>query len=764
MKKIFLAFLFPVAAFSQSMQVDETNYTPKELIRDILVNSACIHDIQVTEAAGGNFVDGSRSFGYFDASGTSFPIKKGLVLSTGKVNSVYRPTSELSDDDTPGWGGDPDLNSEFGVNTYNATILEFDFIPDVSRISFRYLFASEEYQDGNPNTCRFSDVFAFFIRPAGTSDYQNIALVPNTSTPVSVTNVHPDITQNCRAVNETYFDKFNTNAPIVFNGQTTVLTASANVTAGEVYHVKLVIADDENYRFDSAVFLEAGSFQPTVDLGEDRLMSTGNPLCPDETYILDAESDVNSSYSWFKNGTPLSSETAGKLVVSEPGHYSVKVVSAVGCESHGEITIEYSQPLNISNTVLKTCDYDQDGLTVYDLFESEEAVTNENANLQLENFYKTEADAEAGTNPISDPATFSNTSVGQKVFARIEGDFGCYGIAEVTLDISHNSLELQPFSACDDLPVDAFTTISLAQVTSTFTDRLPADAAVHYFLSEEDASSNVNEITGEFTNTTAGKQDLFVRVTSDSSCYAISKQEIQVQQPPKLEPDGTLYYCQSQTEVLELEAGLLETGDYNFKWFFNEQPMEAVTETTHISQSGNYRVEVYSADACMNSRKITVIASELPIIENIEVETIHEQNRVTVEVSGSGNYEFALDSTENFQESFRFQNVAPGVHTIFVKDRNGCGITEQQVAVFGYKKYFTPNGDGINDVWKLEGINSSYNLLIFDRYGKLLIQLNDNHPEWNGRYGNRMLPSGDYWFKLELPDGNTLQGHFSLIR
>ena len=726
MKKILLAFLFPVVAYSQSIQVDENNYTPKELIRDILVNSACIHDIKITEAAGGNFSDGSKSFGYFDASGTSFPIKKGLVLSTGKINSIPRPTSELSDDDAPGWGGDPDLNSEFGVKTYNATVLEFDFIPDVSRISFRYLFASEEYQAGSPNTCRFSDVFAFFIRPAGIPEYENIALVPNTLTPVSVTTVHPDISQNCRAINETYFGHFNTNAPIVYDGQTTVLTASANVNAGEVYHVKLVIADDENYRFDSAVFLEAGSFQPTVDLGADRLMSTGNPLCPGKTTILNAETDTNSTYSWFKNGTLLSSETGAQLMVSEPGHYSVKVVSAGGCESQGEITIEYSQPLNIKNTVLKTCDFDQDGLTVYDLFESEEAVTNGNANLQLENFYKTEADAEAGANPISDPANFSNTSAGQKVFARIEGDFGCFATASVRLDINNNSLQLEPFSACDDLPVDGFTTVSLAEITSTFTDRLPADAALHYFLSEEDATNNRNELTDTFTNTTAGEQQLFLKIINGNTCYAITSLEIQVQQPPKLKADETRYFCNESSQNLELDAGLLETGDYTFKWFFNEQPMEAVTETTHISQSGNYRVEVYSADACMNSRKITVIASESPMIENIEVETINEQNRVTVEVSGSGNYEFALDSTENFQESSRFQNVAPGVHTIFAKDRNGCGITEQQVAVFGYKKYFTPNDDGFNDSWKLEGINSAYNLLIFDRYGKLLIQLNED--------------------------------------
>ncbi|WP_431164059.1 choice-of-anchor L domain-containing protein, partial [Flagellimonas beolgyonensis] len=85
---------------------------------------------------------------YFNATGTSFPFESGIVLSTGRLINVPGPNDSLSDDDAANWAGDIDLETALNENqTYNATILEFDFTAVASQVSFRYLFASEEYQE-----------------------------------------------------------------------------------------------------------------------------------------------------------------------------------------------------------------------------------------------------------------------------------------------------------------------------------------------------------------------------------------------------------------------------------------------------------------------------------------------------------------------------------------------------------------------------------------------------------------------------------------
>ena len=88
MRKLILLMLLPALSFSQSIQVDQDRYTAQELIEEVLIQSDCITDVVVTNVSGANFTDGSKSFGYFDAAGTGFPISNGLVLSTGKLETI----------------------------------------------------------------------------------------------------------------------------------------------------------------------------------------------------------------------------------------------------------------------------------------------------------------------------------------------------------------------------------------------------------------------------------------------------------------------------------------------------------------------------------------------------------------------------------------------------------------------------------------------------------------------------------------------------
>ena len=115
-----------------------------------------------------------------------------------------------------------------------------------------------------------------------------------------------------------------------------------------------------------------------------------------------------------------------------------------------------------------------------------------------------------------------------------------------------------------------------------------------------------------------------------------------------------------------------------------------------------------------------------------------------------------------------FTGVIPGLYTAYVRDKNECGITNENISVIGFPNFFTPNSDGFNDSWHVYGINTPKQVNsivnIFDRYGKLLIQLNPFGNGWDGTFNGQKMPSSDYWFYVKLIDNRIFKGHFSLKR
>ena len=149
---------------------------------------------------------------------------------------------------------------------------------------------------------------------------------------------------------------------------------------------------------------------------------------------------------------------------------------------------------------------------------------------------------------------------------------------------------------------------------------------------------------------------------------------------------------------------------------------------------------------------------------------------MTINVNGNSNYEFSLDNINFFgnSTSYTFSNVEAGLQTVYVKDINNCEQPIQtNVSVIGFKKYFTPNGDGENDFWNIKGLDAanfkSVNVVIFDRFGKTVATITDfNTLGWDGSYNGKPLPENNYWFKSEIIDKNdnvmSESGNFSLLR
>ena len=164
----------------------------------------------------------------------------------------------------------------------------------------------------------------------------------------------------------------------------------------------------------------------------------------------------------------------------------------------------------------------------------------------------------------------------------------------------------------------------------------------------------------------------------------------------------------------------------------------------------------------------------IPVLDEVIVlDDLSDSNNIEIVVDGNGSYEYAINGGE-FQDDPVFLDVPPGVNTVVINDKNGCGTTEPiDFLVVGYPKFFTPNTDGFHDFWNVLGIETLTDPVvhIFDRYGKLLKQLDASTIGWDGTFNGRPMPSSDYWFRMEYSrDGEgvlvakTLRTHFTLKR
>ncbi|WP_422861557.1 T9SS type B sorting domain-containing protein [Flagellimonas sp. W118] len=199
--------------------------------------------------------------------------------------------------------------------------------------------------------------------------------------------------------------------------------------------------------------------------------------------------------------------------------------------------------------------------------------------------------------------------------------------------------------------------------------------------------------------------------------------------------------------------------------------------------SGRYFVEITTASGTpptvIDNGGILITWYGIPQLDQVMViDDFVNSNQtdpynIEIVAQGTGDYEYAINGGE-FQDDPQFFDVPPGINTVIINDKNGCGTTEPiEFLVVGYPKFFTPNGDGIHDNWNILGIETLSNpaVFIFDRYGKLLKQLDGTTLGWDGTFNGRALPSSDYWFRLDYErDDNgvfvarSVRRHFTLVR
>jgi len=245
--------------------------TPTDLVNELLAGSSGItaSNINYTGAqvASGTFTGGA---GILDSAIPGANFGSGLVLTSGDAHNVIGPNNSTAAGTNVGTAGNTTLDGLIpGYSTHDAAVLTFDFVPTGNFVTFKYVFGSEEYNEWVNSA--YNDVFGFFINGV------NYALIPGTSTPVSINNVNcghsSGATPGSNPSNCGYFiDNYGATLNTQLDGLTTVLSLVAPVISGATNTMFIGIADAGDHILDSAVFLQAGSF--TV-CGQ-----PGQPACP----------------------------------------------------------------------------------------------------------------------------------------------------------------------------------------------------------------------------------------------------------------------------------------------------------------------------------------------------------------------------------------------------------------------------------------------------------------------------------------------------
>ncbi len=254
-KLFFITILIVCGSLPVSAQLSVTNAPNALALAQRLVgNGITISNVTFTGTL--------EMAGFFNnAGGTNINIDSGIVLTNGRAagrppNTALMGNSSQLADNNVGQNGDADLTAISGFTTHDACVLQFDFVPLGDSIRFNYVFSSEEYPD---YVCQFNDAFAFLITGPGIPGTKNIALIPNTTLPVTINYINNISGCNGNPFFPQYYVNNAGNPYLTHNGHTTVLTALERVIPCETYTLKLVIADAVDWAFDSGVFLEARS-------------------------------------------------------------------------------------------------------------------------------------------------------------------------------------------------------------------------------------------------------------------------------------------------------------------------------------------------------------------------------------------------------------------------------------------------------------------------------------------------------------------------
>jgi len=746
--------------------------------------------------------------------------------------------------------GDTDLDGVSGFSTFDASILEFDFIPQSDTVKFRYVFGSEEYNDYVNSGV--NDAFAFLLSGVTTPLAQtNIALIPGSTTPISINTVNNGQSggvsvgpcSNCSY----YRDNINGSINCVYDGLTTVLTAKAKVLCGEKYHIKIAIADAGDHIFDSGVFLEGGSFSSLPPLNV--FTTNSNSNIPDSILV----EDCNTYCAYFiRNGNianvdSFNLQVTGNAILGadyvqsgNPGFvWPSKLIFAAGQDTikicninalqdnitEGSDTLSFSMtsfvtptvttclssnvvkfnlyindyvPITIGQNNTSVCTGNSiilnagatNGYAPYTYTWTAPAVNTPTFNTgpinSSQSFTITVNDIcnkpitqTITINPVSTPTVISSSTL---ICIGTTASLTASGATTYTWStgVSNDSLFVSPGvnttytviganGACTNSAVSTVSVIGIAiSVTGNNliclgqSTNLTASGSTSYTWSTGSTNTSINVSPTSTTNYTVSS---IAASCSNTAVYTVS-----VTPPPTLTVSGTPY-CAGQTTTVTV------TGANSYTWSTG-----STTNSIVVSPIGNttYTVVGSSIPSCTSSIVFTPsLITTAPEIINTSpvIFCLDSIKAITVRIVG-GNQPYTVSwlipgggivpfDTTTYTYYFT-QSITPstGSYTIVVTDQClytdtlsidinsiDCDILAPNVV--------TPNGDGINDYFKINGLNNfpGSSLNVFNRWGNKLYSNDDYKNDWSPN-----VTDGTYFYIVNVSDGRKLSGFFQVFK
>lgn len=504
----------------------------------------------------------------------------------------------------------------------------------------------------------------------------------------------------------------------------------------------------------------------TVQSFYESIATIENFCLGDQTTFTVTSENTITGIDW--NFGDLASGTANTSTAISPTHVfstagSFTVTAQVSFSNipdqlFTEIVVIQETPNIAPLFTIEQCDVDDndtDGLSVFNLQEAISVIEEDNGNDNIDIvFYENINDAQMNENGITNDF-YANTVNNQILFARVFSYIDCFAITQVRLSVNPGS-NLGVYDTIDVCEVGD-TNISISQIETIVGDDFPG-ATITVYSTRNDALLLENQLT-DFSFIDANTvEELFFRVSYGSNCGFIGSIELNIVAQPAVE-DQEAFLCGDIGSAVELS---FEESFSSYSWSTNE-----MTSSIMVTETGTYTVTVTNSAGCEKEVNYVVIAEPPLTIDRIDVHDFQDVNTVQILLTPESNPEnisYSVNGGNSFSESNEFVNLYPGVYDIVVR-RGECSAASETILVGGFPKFFTPNGDGINDTWQL--LQKEYypnaTIELYNRYGKNLNYIKADS-QWDGTYKGTLLPSGDYWYKLTLESGRVITGNVTLKR
>ena len=335
----------------------------------------------------------------------------------------------------------------------------------------------------------------------------------------------------------------------------------------------------------------------------------------------------------------------------------------------------------------------------------------------------------------------------------------------------------------------------IPEILANYTLAEQSNFEVTFHLDLTDAQSGSNPLDENTYENVINNQTIFVRVVNNQTFCVQDDLSFQIiiNPLPSYDPlDLSQIACLNDLPlILQVDNPLTA---YDYSWVENQTGNVISTEqSVDIRAGGTYTLTVTDrVTFCERVEQFEVIESEAATITDDNIAVIDDTSdisgnnfSITIDPTGLGigDYEYALLNelggiVRDYQDELIFDQLTGGFYTLLVRDKNGCdenGIPASiEVPVVEFPKFFTPNGDGINDTWTIKGANVLYypssEIYIYDRFGKVVAKVDLAERGWDGTYNGKTLPSSDYWVSIKLVPFDTTKkiilktGNFSLLR